>query len=58
LQVKTIKISVCIAGNNQGETVGVFTLMILEIANQDMKISSASKTCDMSYIWVKLSFSQ
>ena len=35
---------------SQGEKIKVFTLMIPEIANQMVKISSASKTCDMSDI--------
>jgi hypothetical protein len=35
----------------QGETLGIFTLMILEIANQIVKISSTLKTCDMSRIF-------
>jgi len=34
----------------QGETNGVFTLMIPEIANQIVKISSSFKTGDMSDI--------
>jgi hypothetical protein len=33
---------------NQGEAISVFTLMILEIAIQKIKISSISKTTDMS----------
>jgi hypothetical protein len=33
---------------SQGETVGIFILMIPEIANQKVKISSTLKTCDMS----------
>jgi len=33
---------------NQGEAISVFTLMILEIAIQKNKISSISKTTDMS----------
>jgi len=37
---------------SQGGTIGVFTLMIPEIANQKVKISSTSKTLDMSDIWV------
>jgi hypothetical protein len=32
----------------QGEKFEFFTLMIPEIANQKVKISPASKTCDMS----------
>jgi len=40
--------SVCINEMNQGEAISVFTLMILEIAIQKMKISSISKTTDMS----------
>ena len=42
--------SVCINEMNQGEAISVFTLMILEIAIQKMKISSISKTTDMSDI--------
>ena len=34
----------------RGETIGVFTLMIPKIANQKVRISSTSKTCDMSDI--------
>jgi len=34
--------------NCQGEIIGIFTLMIPEIANQMVKISSTLKTCDMS----------
>jgi len=33
---------------SQGGTIGVFTLMIPEIASQKVKISSTLKTCDMS----------
>jgi hypothetical protein len=33
---------------SQGEKIGVFTLMIPEIANQMVKISSTLKTGDMS----------
>jgi hypothetical protein len=36
--------------NCQGGTIGIFTLMIPEIANQMVKISSTLKTCDMSDI--------
>jgi hypothetical protein len=35
---------------SQGETVGIFILMISEIANQKVEISSTLKTCDMSDI--------
>jgi len=34
--------------NCQGGTIGIFTLMIPEIANQMVKISSTLKTCDIS----------
>jgi hypothetical protein len=40
--------SVYITWNKQIDTIGFFTLMIPEIANQEVKISSISKTCDMS----------
>jgi len=33
---------------SQGEKIKVFTLMIPEIANQMVKISSTLKSCDMS----------
>jgi hypothetical protein len=33
---------------SQGGTIGVFTLMIPEIACQKVKLSSNPKTCDMS----------
>ena len=48
-QVKTTKISACIAGSNQAKAVGVFTLMISEISIQKVRTSSTSKTCDMSH---------
>ncbi len=37
---------------SQGGTIGVFTLMISEIANQKVEISSASKTRDKSDVWL------
>jgi len=37
---------------NQGGTIGGSTLIIPEIATQKVEISSASKTCDKSDIWV------
>jgi len=40
--------SVCLNEMNQGEAISVFTLMILEIAIQKIKISPTSKTCNMS----------
>jgi hypothetical protein len=33
---------------SQGEAIGVLTLMNTQIAIQKIKISSTSKTCDMS----------
>jgi hypothetical protein len=35
---------------DQGETISVFTLMISEIANQKVKISSTAKTGDKSEV--------
>jgi len=43
---------------NQGEAISVFTLMILEIANQKMKISSISKTTDKSDILALIAYLQ
>jgi len=41
-----------IYNNCQSETIGVLTLMISEIAVQNVKISPLSKTLDMSDIWI------
>jgi hypothetical protein len=43
---------------NQDEAISVFTLMILEIANQKMKISSISKITDMSDILALIAYMQ
>ena len=43
---------------NQGEAISVFTLIILEIAIQKMKISSISKTTDMSDILALIAYVQ
>jgi hypothetical protein len=42
--------TVCVNERNQAEANSVFTLMISEISVQKVKISSTSKTCDMSVL--------
>ena len=41
---------------DQGETISVFTLMISEIANQKVKISSTAKTGDKSDFSLTVNF--